>query len=138
MHFSLYSISEGTHALVPKINEYFVKVSVNANIGTPYVMVPLFTTEEVLFNQAEAYAYTGNIAAALTNLNIYASTRILNYNGAAHNITAAKINNAFNTANIQDGLIKAILYYRRAEFVHEGMRWFDILRYKMPVVHYYY
>jgi hypothetical protein len=133
--FALYSINEGTHALVPKINEYFVKVSVNANIGTPYVMVPLFTTEEVLFNQAEAYAYTGNTAAALANLNVYASTRIINYNASTNNITEAKINSVFGTGNIQDGLIKAILYYKRAEFIHEGMRWFDILRYKMPVVH---
>ncbi|MEO7769070.1 MAG: RagB/SusD family nutrient uptake outer membrane protein [Ferruginibacter sp.] len=133
--FSLYSINEGTHSLVPKINEYFVKVSVNANIGNPYVMVPLFTTEEVLFNQAEAYAYTGNTAAAIANLNIYASTRINNYNAATHNITAARINAVFNTANIQDGLIRAILYYKRAEFIHEGQRWFDILRYKSPVTH---
>ena len=133
--FALYSVSEGTHQLVPKIDEYFVKVSVNANIGTAYVMVPLFTTEEVLFNQAEAYAYTGNITAALTNLNIYASTRINNYNSSANNITAAKINSVFNTSNTRDGLIQAILYYKRAEFIHEGMRWFDILRYKMPVVH---
>jgi len=133
--FALYSISEGTHTLVPKINEYFVKVSVNANIGTPYVMVPLFTTEEVLFNQAEAYAYTGNTAAALSNLNIYASTRINNYNAGTNKITAAKINNVFNTSDIQAGLVQAILYYRRAEFIHEGMRWFDILRYKLPVVH---
>jgi starch-binding outer membrane protein, SusD/RagB family len=28
--------------LLPKINEYFVRNSVNANIGLPYVMVPLF------------------------------------------------------------------------------------------------
>ncbi len=133
--FALYSVSEGTHQLVPKIDEYFVKVSVNANIGTAYVMVPLFTTEEVLFNQAEAYAYTGNTAGALADLNVYASTRINNYNAAANNITAAKINSVFGTTNIQDGLIKAILYYKRAEFIHEGMRWFDILRYKLPVVH---
>lgn len=133
--FSLYSVFEGTHTLIPKIDEYFVKLSVNANIGTPYVMVPLFTTEEVLFNQAEAYVYTGNTAAALANLNVYASTRINNYNAAAHTITAAKINNAFGTSNIQDGLILAILYYKRAEFIHEGMRWFDILRYKAQVIH---
>ncbi len=133
--FTLYSINEGTHALVPKIDEYFVKVSVNANIGTPYVMVPLFTVEEVLFNQAEAYAYTGNTAAALANLNTYASTRINNYNPATNNISAAKINSVFNTSNIRDGLIRAILYYKRAEFIHEGMRWFDILRYKTPVIH---
>ncbi|MCW3088952.1 MAG: hypothetical protein JWP81_21 [Ferruginibacter sp.] len=133
--FSLYSINSGTHALVPKIDEYFVKVSVNANIGTPYVMVPLFTVEEVLFNQAEAYAYTGNSAAAIANLNVYASTRINNYNATTNEITAARINSVFNTTNIQDGLIRAILYYKRAEFIHEGQRWFDILRYKLPVTH---
>lgn len=123
------------HILVPKINEYFVKVSVNAEIGDPYVIVPLFTTEEVLFNLAEAYAYTGNSAAAIADLNTYASTRILNYNATTHNITTAKINSYYGTANIRDGLIKAILDYRRAEFVHEGMRWFDILRYGMTVTH---
>jgi hypothetical protein len=71
---------------------------VNANIGTPYVMVPLFTAEEVLFNQTEAYAYTGNTTAALANLNTYASTRINNYDPVANNITAARINSVFGTA----------------------------------------
>ena len=41
----------------------------------------------------------------------------------------------FGTTDIKQGLIKAVLYYKRAEFIHEGMRWFDILRYKIPVVH---
>lgn len=133
--FKLYSIYEGTHALVPKIDEYFVKVSVNANIGDAYVMVPLFSVEEVLFNQAEAYAQTGNIAGALANLNAYASTRILNYSAANHNITQAKLTTAFGTTDVKTAIIRAILYYKRAEFIHEGMRWFDILRYKIPVVH---
>ena len=133
--YSIYSIAEGTHVLVPKINEFFVKASVNANIGTPYVMVPLFEVEEVLFNQAEAYAYTGNTAAAIADLNVFASTKIRNYDPVANNITAAKIKSVFNTTNIQDGIIKAILFYKRADFIHEGMRWFDILRYKLPVVH---
>ncbi|MCW3081606.1 RagB/SusD family nutrient uptake outer membrane protein [Segetibacter sp.] len=132
--YKLYSAYEGTHSLVPKIDEYFVKVSVNANIGDPYVMVPLFTAEEVLFNQAEAYASTGNVAGALANLNAYASTRINNYS-ASNNITESRIRSAFGANDIRAGLIAAILYYKRAEFVHEGMRWFDILRYKIPVVH---
>ncbi len=131
--FSLYSL--GDNQLVPKIDEYFVKVSVNAEIGIPYVMVPLFTVEEVLFNRAEAYAYTNNFASAIADLNTYASTRILNYSTAANNITEARINTVFGTTNTKDGLIGAILYYKRAEFIHEGMRWFDILRYKLPVVH---
>lgn len=133
--YSLYCILECTHKLIPKIDEYFVRVSVNANIGNAYVMVPLLTVEEVLFNRAEAYAYTNNPNGAIADLNTFASTRINNYNATSHNITAAKINAAFGTTSIQDGLIKAILYYRRAEFIHEGMRWFDILRYRLPVVH---
>ena len=132
--FKLYSVYEGTHQLVPKIDEYFVKVSVNANIGDAYVMVPLLTTEEVLFNQTEAYAYTGNIAGALSNLNAYASTRILNYSSANY-ITEAKLKTATGTSDIKTALIRAILYYKRSEFIHEGMRWFDILRYKIPVTH---
>ncbi|MBD0375693.1 MAG: RagB/SusD family nutrient uptake outer membrane protein [Flavisolibacter sp.] len=121
--------------LIPKINEYFVKASVNAEIGFPYVMVPLFTTEEVLFNRAEAYTYLNNTAAALTDLNTYASTRIVNYNQSTHAITASKISSYYNTANLQQGLIRTILDFKRAEYAQEGMRWFDVLRYKIPVTH---
>ena len=131
--YSLYSAGE--NQLVPKINEYFVKTSVNAEIGIPYVMVPLFTVEEVLFNRAEAYAYTNNIAGAVADLNTFASKRINNYSPALHTITEADINSVFGAPTIRDGVIAAILYYKRAEFIHEGMRWFDILRYKLPVVH---
>ncbi len=133
--FKQYSVFEGTHILIPKIDEYFVKVSVNANIGDPYVMVPLFTVEEVLFNRAEAYTYTGNTAAAIADLNTYASKRINNYTPATHTVTEAKVKSAFRTSDVRQGLIGAILYYKRAEFIHEGMRWFDILRYNIPVVH---
>ncbi|HKG67662.1 MAG TPA: hypothetical protein VKA92_02255, partial [Segetibacter sp.] len=52
-----------------------------------------------------------------------------------HTITESKIKSAFGTSDITSGLIRAILYYKRAEFIHEGMRWFDILRYNIPVVH---
>ena len=132
--FALYSLGTD-HKLVPKINEYFVKVSVNAEIGIPYVMVPLFTVEEVLFNRAEAYTYLNNTNAAIADLNTFASKRINGYSSTTHNITAARINAVFGTTDIRVGLINAILYYKRAEFIHEGMRWFDILRYKLPVVH---
>jgi starch-binding outer membrane protein, SusD/RagB family len=123
------------HTIVPKINEYFVRVSVNADFGNGYVMVPLFTVEEVLFNLAEAYTYTNQFNNAITLLNTYLSTRIEAYNSSVHNITTAKINSYWGTANTQLGLINTILAYKRSEFVHEGLRWFDILRYKVPVEH---
>jgi len=123
------------HIVVPKINEYFVRVSVNAEIGNGYVMVPLFTVEEVLFNLAEAYAYTNQFNNAIALLNTYLSTRIISYNPSSNNLTVAKINSYWGTTNTQLGLINTILAYKRSEFVHEGLRWFDILRYKIPVVH---
>lgn len=120
---------------VPKLSEYFVKASVNAEIGDPYVMTPLFTTEEVLFNRAEANAYLGNTAAVLQDLNLFASKRISNYNGSGHAVTTSKIRSFYGTSNVQQGLIATILDFKRAEFVQEGMRWFDLQRYKVPVTH---
>jgi hypothetical protein len=122
------------HIIVPKFNEYFVRVSVNADIGDGYEMIPLFTVEDVLFNLAEAYAYTNQFDKAIALLNTYLSTRIVSYS-SSNIITAAKINAYWGTSNTQQGLIKTILAYRRSEFVEEGLRWFDILRYKIPVVH---
>ncbi|HEY6955293.1 MAG TPA: RagB/SusD family nutrient uptake outer membrane protein [Flavisolibacter sp.] len=123
------------HIIVPKINEYFVRVSVNADFGNGYVMVPLFTVEEVLFNLAEAYAYTNQFNNAIALLNTYLSTRIVAYDPSRHGLNASNIQNAWGTSNTQLALINTILSYRRTEFVHEGLRWFDILRYKIPVVH---
>jgi len=127
---------QANHYLLPKINEYFVPVSVNANIGTGYVMVPALTAEEVLFNRAEAYTQLNNTDAAIADLDVYASTRINNYSATTHKITAAKIQTFYNTTDLKQGLIKTILDFKRAEYVQEGMRWFDILRHKLPVVHY--
>lgn len=121
------------HFVVPKIDEHFVKESVNAEIGTAYVTIPLFTVEEILFNLAEAYTYTNQTNLAITILNTYLSTRIASYS-TANNLTASKITSFWGTG-IQEGLIQTILSYKRTEFIHEGLRWFDILRYKIPVTH---
>ncbi|HJU46078.1 MAG TPA: RagB/SusD family nutrient uptake outer membrane protein [Chitinophagaceae bacterium] len=120
---------------IPKVNEYFVRRSVNADIGTAYVMVPLFTMEEALFSRAEAFVYVNNTAAAIDLLNIYLGTRINNYNPAIHTLTGPKAMTYYSTTNLQLALINLIIDYRQAEFIHEGMRWFDILRYDIPVQH---
>lgn len=134
--FEFQTYTAGTNNyLIPKINEYFVRASVNADIGTPYVMVPAFTTEEALFNRAEANAYLNNTDATLADLNVYASTRIINYDPNTNAITASKVRGYYGTSNLQVALIRTILDFKRAEYVQEGMRWFDILRYKIPVTH---
>lgn len=120
---------------VPKLTEYFVKMSVNATIGDPYVMVPLFTTEEVLFNRAEANLYLGNSDAVLADMNLFASKRIKNYNAAAHRITTTTAKNYYQTSSTANALLNVIMDFKRAEYVQEGQRWFDLQRYKVTVTH---
>jgi hypothetical protein len=120
---------------VPKLTEYFVKMSVNATIGDPYVMVPLFTTEEVLFNRAEANLYLGNTDAVLADLNLFASKRIKNYNASSHRITTTTAKAYYQTSSTPNALLNAIIGLKRAEYVQEGQRWFDIQRYKITVTH---
>jgi starch-binding outer membrane protein, SusD/RagB family len=132
--FPLYLQGEGNH-LILKFREHFVRQSENANIGVPFTIFPLFTAEEVLFNRAEANLQLGNIEAARADLNLYASTRIENYSPTQHAITNAKLRNYYRITDVKEGLLTALLHFKAAEFVQEGMRWFDILRHKIPVYH---
>lgn len=120
---------------VPKLTEHFVKLSVNATIGDPYVMVPLFTTEEVLFNRAEANLYLGKTDAVLADMNLFASKRIKNYNTATHRITSTSARNYYQTTSTASALLNVIMDFKRAEYVQEGQRWFDLQRYKVTVTH---
>jgi starch-binding outer membrane protein, SusD/RagB family len=71
----------------------------------------------------------------LSDLNTYASTRIDNYNASNHTITAGRIRSFYRTNDVQQGALATVIDFKRAEFVQEGMRWLDLLRYKVPVVH---
>jgi len=130
----LYTVGTNNY-LIPKINEYFVRQSVNATIGLPYVMVPILTMEEVLFNRVEANIYLNNTTAALADLNTYASTRIYNYDPAKHTITSGSMATYYGPNTLQGNLLNTWYDFKRAEFVQEGMRWFDLQRYKIPVTH---
>lgn len=132
--YPLYSQGDNNW-LILKFREHFVRSDANANIGTPYTIFPLFTAEEVLFNRAEANLELGNLETARSDLNLFASTRIENYNSRTHGITNAKLASFYGTNNVKEGLLAALLDFKKAEFVQEGMRWFDILRHRIPVVH---
>ncbi len=136
--FPLYTQGDG-NLLIPKLSEYFVKQSVNAEIGDVYVMVPLFTAEEVLFNRAEANLYLNNSSAVFADINLYLSKRLRNYNATSQSVNAAKIRSYYGLSNSSPnnltGLFYSIMDLRRLEFVQEGMRWYDMLRYGLPVEH---
>ncbi|RXK87445.1 RagB/SusD family nutrient uptake outer membrane protein [Filimonas effusa] len=122
---------------IPKINEYFVRASVNADYGDVYFMTPLFTMEEALFNRAEAMIYKGNYNGALDLINKYLSTRVYLYSASTDVLTQQDIVDFFGNNKMQENLIELLLAYKQSEFVHEGLRWFDILRYDIPVTHYF-
>ncbi|TDS13972.1 RagB/SusD family nutrient uptake outer membrane protein [Sphingobacterium paludis] len=115
--------------------EYFHYTNVQAQIGFPYIMQPLFIADEALMNRAEAAIEIGDYAAAIRDLNLFASVRITNYNPQTHAVTLEKARTFFNEANDKEALIKTVLQFKQIGFMGEGLRWFDILRKRIPVIH---
>ncbi|MEO6722558.1 MAG: RagB/SusD family nutrient uptake outer membrane protein [Ferruginibacter sp.] len=127
----------GTPAVynIPKFYEHFVKESISASSGDPYNTIPLFTAEEVVLNRAEAYMRLNNRTAAIDDLNAFVSKNIDSY-APTDNVTPKKMVDFFQMPNDTSGaIINTALEFKRAFFIHEGMRWFDILRLKIPVTH---
>jgi hypothetical protein len=132
--YSAYYSSTGVF-FVNKFKEHFVRVGTNASTGYPYTIVPLFTAEEVLLNRAEAYVMMNQFTNAINDLNVWVSTRITNYNGS-HQLYFEKLADYYSESSTsQQVVLSAILAFRRVEFLHEGLRWFDILRHNIPVEH---
>jgi hypothetical protein len=116
----------------PKWNPYNVgDTRSNVRYGT----APLFSMEEILMNRAEAYVRTANYAAAINDLNAWISRNVKAYNPASHNITTAKAA-SFYQLPVDLSLIEAALDFKRVTYMQEGLRWFDIIRLKRPVIRY--
>jgi hypothetical protein len=120
---------------IPKFREHFVKPSISANFGDGYNMIPLLTTEEVLFNRAEANVMLGNNDLALADLDAFLSKRLVSYSPTNDKFTVAKAVAFFAGQTEQQALISSILRFKSIEYIHEGMRWFDILRHKIAYQH---
>jgi hypothetical protein len=118
-----------------KWKELFFESQIGSGFGQPYVMVPLFTTDELLMNRAEAYASSNQPDLALADINAFLSTKITNYNPALHGVTLADIVDYYQIDDAKAGLIKTILDLKKVEFVTEGLRWFDLNRHKLTIRH---
>ncbi len=130
---------------VPKYNEYFKVTNQAAEIGIAFVQTPLLTTDETMFNRAEAYAMLGELQLAADDLNTLLSVKSQGYTSAAvltTNAIAANFGTApdFYTPFYQipaDAIpfINVILETKRSVFYNEGLRWFDIKRHDIQVNH---
>lgn len=163
--FGSSSAPAGTPSFVPKFYEDFKVTNINANTGMPYCRVALFRREEAILARAEAYAMMGNYDQALWDLSMYVQNRVadnrrkasvrlygltrdkvVNYYAGALSLESNFLRNTFNTTRfttgldttdgqLQRSLILTVLDFRRTEFMMEGYRWFDILRWSIPVTH---
>lgn len=126
---------------IPKFREHFVKQSLHAESGVPYNMVPLFSSEEVLFNRAESQAMLGNYDAALEDINRFASTKFIHsymfpiYFDDLLEVNMKKLLAFYKTQDRKQAVLNCILDFKQVYFIAEGQRWFDIVRHNLTVEH---
>jgi starch-binding outer membrane protein, SusD/RagB family len=122
----------GTGWGIAKYEFLFERSSLTSNVGLYYTIMPAFRGEEVLLNRAESYVYTNSLSLAVKDLQTLANRR---YEGPP-TVNVPDLEDYYNTSNDQFALLNYILDERRKEFMHEGLRWFDIKRYQIPVTHF--
>jgi starch-binding outer membrane protein, SusD/RagB family len=122
----------GTGWAIAKYEFLFERSSLTSNVGLYYTIMPVFRGEEVLLNRAESYVYTNNLALAVDDLQTLVNLRYSN----APDVTIADLRSYYGMNNDQAALLRYIIEERQKEFMHEGLRWFDIKRYQIPVTHF--
>jgi len=130
----------GTGLALGKYEFLFERTSLTSNVGFNYTIVPLFRGEEVLMNRAESYARLdaskgGSLNNALKDLQILIKYRYYNKDGETPTATLTQFRNLYGTNDSQSALMQYILHEREREFMHEGLRWFDIKRFNLVVKH---
>lgn len=118
----------------------FERSSLTSNVGYNYTIFLAFRGEEVLLNRAEALIRQNNVLAGLEDILVLCRRRYRpSQNGSVDGVTAQSLMQGlrgyYNSSNDQTNAIRYLLEERQKEFIHEGMRWFDIKRFGIPVNH---
>jgi len=137
--------------VMDKYTEYFEYTDPVNHIGIPHVIMPAFTTDELLVNRAEAYAMLGQYAyaeddltcwlkafcrqtEAVSNEGLQTTYGLLKYYTPQEPTPKKQLHPDFNIQQgIQENLLQAILHTRRLLCLHEGLRWFDIKRFGITI-----
>nr|WP_294779276.1 RagB/SusD family nutrient uptake outer membrane protein [uncultured Flavobacterium sp.] len=145
-YYNFYSSNGSITLFLPKFYEYFKYSNVTAAIGDPYVAEVLLSNDEFFLNRIEAHVMKGEIAKATAELEYFLATRTPTYNPATDKLTEARVVAKFpviadeytpfyNMTAVQTSYIKAIAETKRRDFIHEGLRWFDVKRFNIVVKH---
>lgn len=144
----------------PKYNEIFEVTNETAQTGQPHVVQMVFTVDETLLCRAEANAMLKRYNDAARDLSFWyvkkggkgaTSSEIVDYytaREAADKQALAKgelspwllLVKPFNATfpvedGVQEKMLQAVLHARRIETVFSGLRWLDIRRFGIEVIH---
>jgi hypothetical protein len=112
----------------------FERSSLTSNVGLNYTIIPTFRGEEVLLNRAEAYVLRDQLSLALADLQVLVNKRYAD----KPVLTITQLRNFYVSSDPDDDWIVMLFFIldeRRKEFMHEGLRWFDLKRYGFEVEH---
>ena len=145
-YYNFYSSNGSITLFLPKFYEYFKYSNVTAGIGDPYVAEVLLSNDEFFLNRIEAHVMKGQIDLANDELEYFLATRTPTYDSTTDKLTEARVVAKFPVVSdeytpfytmtpVQTSYVKAIAETRRRDFIHEGLRWFDIKRFNIVVKH---
>ena len=129
---------------LPKFEEFFKITNQSAGTGLPFVGIVLFDKDEVLLNRAEAYAMKNDTEKALEDLSSFLQLKTTNFNSQTDVLTINDLvpfyppirdeyTPYYELTPLQALFVKSISAFRRREYFHEGLRWFDIKRFNLEV-----
>lgn len=132
------SLEEGVY--IPKFEERTVGEVMGTRPRDIWTENVLFSADEVLLNRMEAYTMLREYDKAIDDMLVYMKGKF--------NIDPSVPRKLYTSGNSNDykiyspyygltmrqlALIKTIVEFRHKEFMHEGLRWFDLRRFYMPV-----
>lgn len=139
----MFSSSEGIirdGAYLAKFDELSLFGTTGTNPRNLYVTNVLFTTDEVLLNRMEAYAMLSEYDKSLDDLFDYLKGKFdITLSCDRDTFTSTSSSNYdiytpfYGLTLKQLALIKIFVDFRQKEFLHEGLRWFDIRRFYIPI-----
>ncbi|MDR2414079.1 MAG: RagB/SusD family nutrient uptake outer membrane protein [Odoribacteraceae bacterium] len=138
------------HYVIYKFTPFFKYLYPGSNLGYVCAFNPAFTAEEVMFNRMEAYVMNHQFDEIINDFHLYWSMRTNNY--IPDSKFFDRIKEYYNEYlkgkwerpdpwyrdqldEDQLVMLKYITDVRRKEFMQQGMRWFDIKRFHIPVRH---
>jgi hypothetical protein len=134
--------------VILKWGYFFKKTSINADVGYYYAMTPTIVAEEALFNRVEASIMLKKYMEAEQDLDLYFERRIIDYDDS-NRVSEENIMNHYQNNSYADSPLQAsytlddktrtylncVIDIRRKEFIYNGLRWFDIRRFNIKLVH---